>query len=303
MTARLFFLLLIATSAAFAGISADVRAALSTNDFAQAKNLLRQYQQQLGSTPEWLEAYSWQCRAALQLKKYDDAERYAAETRKMALAQLKTRKLDAERNLPLALGAAIEVEGQVMAARGERDQAVVYLRQELAAYRNTSLNARIQKNINLLSLEGKPAPALETAKWLGPKPPTLSSLKGKPILLFFWAHWCSDCKTEIPIIAQLRHEFSIQGLAVIGPTQHYGYVEQGREAGPEEELGYIDRVRQQFYAPLIDMPAPVSEQNFKSYGCSTTPTIVLIDRRGIVKMYHPGAMSYQDLRAQVQATL
>jgi thiol-disulfide isomerase/thioredoxin len=303
MTARLFFLLLIATSAAFAGISADVRAALSTNDFAQAKNLLRQYQRQLGSTPEWREAYSWQCRAALQLKKYDDAERYAAETRKMALAQLKTRKLDAERNLPLALGAAIEVEGQVMAARGERDQAVVYLRQELAAYRNTSLNARIQKNINLLSLEGKPAPALETAKWLGPKPPTLSSLKGKPILLFFWAHWCSDCKNEIPIIAQLRHEFSIQGLAVIGPTQHYGYVEQGREAGPEEELGYIDRVRQQFYAPLIDMPAPVSEQNFKSYGCSTTPTIVLIDRRGIVKMYHPGAMSYQDLRAQVQATL
>jgi thiol-disulfide isomerase/thioredoxin len=303
MTARLLSLFGIITTAAFAGISTDVRAQLGTNNFAQAKNLLRAYEQQVGRTPEWLEAYSWQARAALQFRKYDDAEKYAAETKKMVLAQLRTRKLDAERNLPLALGAAIEVEAQVMAARGERDQAVVYLRQELAAYRNTSLNARIQKNINLLSLEGKPAPPLESAKWLGPKPPTLSSLKGKPVLLFFWAHWCTDCKQEIPIIAQLRHEFSIQGLTVIGPTQHYGYVEQGREAGPEEELGYIDRVRQHFYGPLIDMPAPVSEENFRTYGSSTSPTIVLIDRHGIVKMFHPGAMSYPDLRAQILTTL
>ncbi len=302
MTARIFPLLLIA-SAALAGITTDVKTALSKNNFAQAKELLRDYQQRQGSTPEWLEAYSWLGRGALAYRKFDEAAKYATETKKMVLAQLKGRKLDAEKSFPVALGAAIEVEALAMAAQGERDQAVAYLRQELATYRNTSLYARIQKNINLLSLEGKPPPPLEITKWLGPKPPALSSLKGKPVLLFFWAHWCSDCKQEIPIIAQIRHEFSVDGLVVLGPTQHYGYIGGGLEAGPEEELGYIDRVRQQYYAPLIDMPAPVSEANFRNYGCSSTPTIVLIDRQGNVNLYHPGAMRYEDLRARVRGVL
>ena len=45
--------------------------------------------------------------------------------------------------------------------------------------------------------------------------------------------------------------------------------------------------------------AKVSEANFTRYGASTTPTLVLIDRAGIVRLYHPGAMTYADLRAAV----
>jgi thioredoxin-related protein len=43
----------------------------------------------------------------------------------------------------------------------------------------------------------------------------------------------------------------------------------------------------------------VSEANFTRYGASTTPTVVLIDRAGIVRLYHPGAMTYAELRAAV----
>ena len=123
------------------------------------------------------------------------------------------------------------------------------------------------------------------------------------MLLFFWAHWCGDCKREIGDIARLAAEYRRQGLAVIGPTQRYGYVAQGQEAGPEQELQYIDLVRQQFYSPLAGMPVPVSEEAFRVYGASTTPTLVLIDRKGVVRMYHPGAMPYSELAAQVQAVL
>src|SRR5688572_31354369 len=109
-----------------------------------------------------LEAFSWLGRAALADKRYDDALRNAAETKRMVLEQLKTKSLDKDPNLPIALGAAIEVNAHALAARGERDQAVDYLRQELSTYRASRIVAtRTQKNLHLLSLEGKRAPAIE----------------------------------------------------------------------------------------------------------------------------------------------
>jgi thiol-disulfide isomerase/thioredoxin len=117
------------------------------------------------------------------------------------------------------------------------------------------------------------------------------------VLLFFWAHWCADCKAEVPIIERLRQEFASAGLVVIGPTQLYGYAAQGADASPAQERAYIDSVRQRYYAGLLDMPVPLSQQNFKTYGASTTPTLVVLNRAGQVALYHPGAMRYEDLRA------
>ena len=102
------------------------------------------------------------------------------------------------------------------------------------------MQERIQKNINLLSLEGKPAPALEAAVWFGPQPPSIASLRGKAVLLFFWAHWCPDCKADVPIIAGLMKKYGPQGLALIGPTEYYGYVANGADAPPEVEKPYIE---------------------------------------------------------------
>ena len=256
MIARLASLALLA-SLAHASIVTDVRASLAGNNFPQAEAQIVRYRSEKGVTPEMITAYSWLGRAALAAGKLDEAEKYAAATRKLAVDLLRTQKMEDSPNGPLALGlgAAIEVQAQALAARGERGEAVEYLRRELAAYRNTSIRTRIQKNINLLSLEGKPAPALEVKNYLGPKPPALSALKGKQVLLFFWAHWCADCKREVEIIAQLKKEYASKGLVIIGPTQHYGYAEGGREVSPAEELGYMQKIRQQYYAPLADMPA------------------------------------------------
>ena len=47
------------------------------------------------------------------------------------------------------------------------------------------------------------------------------------------------------------------------------------------------------------MSVPLSEQNFKNYGASTTPTLVLVDRQGIVRLYHPGAMACLQLATKL----
>jgi cytochrome c biogenesis protein CcmG/thiol:disulfide interchange protein DsbE len=284
-------------AAAWANVITDVRQAIAKNDFALGDSVIQKYRSEHGVTPELLEALSWQGRGALAAKQLDKAEAYAKETQRLALEELKKRPLDAENHLPIALGAAIEVEAQVMNARGERSAALTVLRTELATYKSTSIHTRIQKNINLLNLEGKTAPALEEREFLGRQPVSLASLKGKPVLLFFWAHWCGDCKQEAPILAELEKEYASKGLVLLAPTQRYGYIARGEEAGPAEETKYIDEVRHKFYPDLLNVPAPISEDNFKNYGASTTPTLVLIDRQGIVRLYHPGNMTLEELRA------
>jgi len=280
-----------------------VRERIAKNDFAAAETLTRDYRRARGATPEFIEAVSWLARGAFAQKRYDQAERYAAETYQMCLDALKTRPVDAEPHLPIALGAAIEVRAQLLAERNRRSEAVALLRRELSTWRATSIRTRIQKNLNLLSLVGTAAPELESREWLGPKPPNLSALKGKVVLMFFWAHWCPDCKIEGPVLARLRQEYGSRGLVLLAPTQRYGYVAEGRDAPPDQEKAYIETVRRRYYAPLLDVPAPVSEENFKAYGASTTPTLVLLDRNGIVRLYNPGTMPYPALAAQIEAAL
>jgi thiol-disulfide isomerase/thioredoxin len=290
------------TAAWPAGLVTDVRAAIAHNDFAAAERLTRESLAK-GTTPEGVLALSWLSRSALAAKQLDKADAYASETRDLSLKLLRARKMDEEPSLPTAFGAYMEVHAQVLAARGEVADAVEFLQQQLETYTNTSLHERIQKNINLLNLEGKPAPPLEEALWLGAKPPALDSLRGHPVLLFFWAHWCPDCKAEAPVIAGLQKTFGPKGLVVISPTKLYGYVNRGDEAQPEVEKPYIEKVRVQYYSILGDMFVPVSSRNFQIYGVSTTPTLVLIGRNGIVRTYHPGNMTNEELSSRIQALL
>jgi thiol-disulfide isomerase/thioredoxin len=280
----------------------NVQAQLAQSSFSSAEAELRAYKAQHGVTPEYLEALSWMARAAASMNQWDQAAAYATETRRLSEQQLTTakRKLDAEPHLPLALGAAYEVLAQGMAEQGQYAKAVSLLRSALARYGNTSIRARLQKNLNLLALVGQPAPHLQATQYLGPKPPALASLKGSPVLLFFWAHWCVDCKAEVPVSARLRQEFAREGLVVIGPTQLYGYAAQGADASPAQERAYIESGRQRYYSSLPDMPVPLSQRNFNAYGASTTPTLVVLNRAGQVAMYHPGALSYDELRSAVQ---
>jgi len=89
----------------------------------------------------------------------------------------------------------------------------------------------------------------------------------------------------------------------MAPTRYYGYVAEGQDAAPAVERKYIETVRRQFYAPLDEVPAPLSNANFLKYGASTTPTLVLIDSAGVVRWYHPGSISGPELAARIQAVL
>ena len=250
-------------------------------------------------TAEWLAAVSWLARGASFAERWDLAERYASEAYEGSLELMKERPLDAERFLPTALGAGIEVLGHTYDAQGDRARAVTFLSAARQEFAGTSIETRIQKNFLLLSLEGKPFPALEVDDYLGLQPPTPDDLKGKVVLFFFWAHWCPDCKRQEPVLRALYEEYHDRGLVIVGPTQFYGFVSRGQTATPEEELAYLNGdYTAQFPIPSW-MGVPISTNNFLNFGVSTTPTLVLVDRDGIVQRYNPGDLSQEALAALI----
>ena len=278
-------------------IVADVRAAIAKNDLKGADELLAKFRQSNGTTPEALAALSWLGRGALASGDNERAAQYSQETRRLVIAMLPSRPLNTNPPLQTALGAAIETEAKAMAATGQRAGGVLFLRQQLDRYRATPIRARIQKNINLLSLEGQPAPPLTAKEHLGAPMP---NMKGRPVVLFFWAHWCPDCKAQAPIIAALESEYRDRGLLVVAPTRRYGYAVAGQDATPAEELAHIEKVRQQYYGTIKNMAVTVSDEDALGYGMDATPTLVLIDRAGKVALYHPGQMTREELVPQIE---
>ena len=276
-----------------------VKDAIAQNDFREAEHLARANMREIGTTPIAIEAFSWLGRGAVARKQYDVAMTYAARTYEMVEEQLKTRQLDAEPRLPIALGAAIEVQALALAGQGKRSEAIMTLQREIEHFKGTSIIMRLNKNMNLLSLEGQPAFPIESQEWLGPKT-SLAALKGKPVVLFLWAHWCGDCKTQGPILDALVNKYRDTGITVIAPTQRFGYVEKRKPAGPAEELAYIEKVRDEFYPWMKTVSAPVSDDLYMKYGVSTTPTYVMIDRDGKVSSYLPGQPTSDELEVLIK---
>jgi thioredoxin-related protein len=72
------------------------------------------------------------------------------------------------------------------------------------------------------------------------------------------------------------------------------------DAPVSAETPYIAKVFAEYYAGLGKVETPLSERNFTRYGVSTTPTIVLLNAAGIVTLYHPGAMTFDELSAALR---
>lgn len=300
MSSKVFpvFLALLLTAAAQAqtdSLARIIRLKLSAGDLASGIHAAEEYKLKTGVNAEYLDGIGWLARGAELLKQYDLAAQFVAELR---------REIKEEKNELLApLGAAIEVEGRVLAVRKGRKAAKEFWEKELATAKNIGLRARIYKNINMLWLEGQPAPELNQTDFAGPQPPTLASLKGKPVLLFLWAHWCGDCRAQAGALGRVYQKYKAQGLVVLAPTRFYGTGEQNKTVTPAEEKVHMAKVWAEAYAGLADVPIPIETEVMVQYGVSATPTFVLIDRKGIVRLYAPTRLSEAELLRQIEAVL
>ena len=294
--ASLLTLALLALTAPAAGeLVRLVRLKLSAGDLASAVSAVEDYKENHGVDAEYLDALGWLARGAEMLKQPDAAAAYVAELRR----EIREEKPD----LTPALGAAIEVEGKLRAAREGRGSALRFLEEEFARAKDVALRSRISRSINLLSLEGQPAPELNKADFIGTEPPSLAALKGKPVLLFLWAHWCGDCKAQAGMLSRVARKYRPQGLVVIAPTRYYGTGADNKPAAPAEEKAHMAKVWAEFYAGLDGVPVLIDTGAMVRYGVSATPTYALIDRKGMVRFYSPTRLSEAELSRRIEAVL
>jgi len=266
-----------------------VRYKLSAGDLASGEAAAEEYRRTTGADAEYLDAVGWLARGAQMLGRREKAAGYAAEVRRAIPAE--------DPALLVPLGAAIEVEGRLRLASDGRGAALRFWETELAHAKDPSLRSRIRKNMNLVSLEGQRAPEI------GGTGPRLASLSGRPVLLFFWAAGCGDCKAESGKLARLYAQYAPKGLGVLAPTRLYGSGPGRQDVTPEQESAEIERFWAENYPGLSAVPRPVDTETMVRYGVSATPTYALVDGDGIVRLYAPTRLTQADLSDRIEALL
>ena len=101
-----------------------------------------------------------------------------------------------------------------------------------------------------------------------------ASLRGKVVLVDFWATWCGPCVRGLPAIAGLRDKYGKQGLAVVGISndRDKGELEAFLRAHPEYDWP-------QLFEPDVDGFHPLAAE----YGIDAIPRLFLIDRQGVLR--------------------
>lgn len=120
---------------------------------------------------------------------------------------------------------------------------------------------------------------------------TLEQLRGKPVLVTFWATTCPSCIEEIPHLTALYRELNPKGLEIIGVAMAYDPPEQVRALAKQRQIPYpIVLDRQERIAQAFDQ-------------VRLTPTTVLISPEGRIVQYQLGLLDMNMLRQTIERML
>ena len=137
-----------------------------------------------------------------------------------------------------------------------------------------------------IGLLGKPAHEINLKVWLIGEGLTLADLRGRVVLVEFWATWCKPCQEMFPKLTALYDQESKNGLEIIAITRHYMAYKGTLEARNDE----LDLMRATLDHHGVKFRVAVAEDEGlqRLYGANGLPTMLVIDRQGVVRYAGPG---------------
>jgi thiol-disulfide isomerase/thioredoxin len=139
------------------------------------------------------------------------------------------------------------------------------------------------------SLKGKAAPAFTLVDLQGKKV-SLADYKGRPVLVNFWATWCSPCKLEMPWFEEFRQKYGPQGFEILGIAED--------DAGKDEIAKAVKRINVSY--PILLTNGKVAPLYG---GVDYLPESFYVDRNGIVQSQTAGLGSKDEIEANIQRLL
>jgi thiol-disulfide isomerase/thioredoxin len=163
---------------------------------------------------------------------------------------------------------------------------------------------RLKRREKHYKLLGESAPELAAIdQWFPGQPQTLANLRGKVILLDFWATWCGPCLAAFPALTEWHETFGKDGLEILGITKYTGEAE-GFSVDKPTEIEFLKRFKKAHRLPYNFVVAK-DNTNQTAYGAGSIPTTVLIDRKGIVRYVETGTSRSreEEIRQEIEKLL